>query len=160
MSQSSDNLWDNVFPSDSSSTSTAGANEKDDEKLRKHIDSCRTIFKSSGINVNEQELLISAKEVKIKFSSVIIEMKEQKEFISNLSNKFYNKHLECNGLSTTGEIPWIYSECKNSKEIFKKMAKENEDLHLELETKLLELENLEKTIVLLRRKFETILENI
>lgn len=139
---------DNIFKGN-----TNDIDEVDDIKLNTHID---TVRKNIKINQDLVDLDMKDRESRTMLSNMIINSREHFQSLRLLSDQLYNQFVDCESLSKN-TIPYNYSDCTTSTEIFDKMKTKYERLYLELELNIKEIESLECNIVKLRRNYESII---
>lgn len=135
--------------------------ELEDHKLTKHIDDLRDLFMKYKVKVNidPYEVINNDKAIRVSMSDIIIDIKQQYLDIKHIADHLYIHSLNAKQLSE-GNKPYIYQDCKTSKEIFNKMSSIFEENTKKTEDIGYNIEEIEHKLIKMRRLYESILSNI
>jgi hypothetical protein len=134
--------------------------ELEDVNLTSHMDSVRELLKkyNTVIDKSPEDILEFDKKIRIEFSDMIINIKEQLNDLIVISDNINIISNHTNELSN-GIKPYYYSECSTSKEIFLKINTESCKLQKLLCEIISRSTEFDKKINIIRRMYESIYSN-
>jgi hypothetical protein len=152
---------DSFIDNFNSSTNIESITELEDENLTKHIDDLRDLFMKYKTKINNDpfEVLENDKNIRIGFSNIIVDIKQQYLDIKHIADHLYIHSLNTKQLSE-GEKPYIYKECNTSKEIFDKMSTLFNENYKTIENIGYNVEEIEHNLIKIRRLYESIITNV
>lgn len=137
------------------------SSELEDKLLNDHIEDARKLLQSYNLKVNDNNdiLIEKDKNIRILFSDILINLRNQINNINILNDVIYTNNLDIKKLSE-GVKPYLYSDCKSSTDIFNKMLLFSNKNVSEIENIVININNIEKDICILRRNYEYIISKI
>jgi hypothetical protein len=133
--------------------------EQEDTRLHEHISKIRSSVQKLKPNEDPMVIINNDKALRILFSETILDIKRQYNDIKQIADELFS-YTENTKILSEGKKPYLFSDCERSTDVFSKMNVLLDNTNKKAEEISYNIEDIEKSLVKIRRLYESIIVNV